>query len=83
MWAVVLLAGILAAGERAAWPQWGGPARNFVVPEVDGGELATSWPIDGPRRLWQRPIGQGYSSIVTDGRVYTLFATAMPMRYRD
>ena len=74
MWAVALLGGILAAGGHGAWLQWGGPARNFVVPEVDGGELATSWPADGPRRIWQRPIGQGYSSIVTDGKIlYTLF----------
>lgn len=74
MWSIVLLSGALAAGSGSAWPQWGGPARNFVVPEVDGGELATSWPADGPRRLWQRPLGQGYSSIVTDGRLlYTLF----------
>src|SRR5262249_21988544 len=48
----------------AAWPQWGGPNRNFAVPAVD---LATAWPAGGPRRLWQRPLGDGFSSIVTDG----------------
>jgi outer membrane protein assembly factor BamB len=74
MWSIVLLSGALAAGSDPAWPQWGGPARNFVVSEVQGGALATSWPTDGPRRLWQRPIGPGYSSIVTDGTIlYTLF----------
>ncbi len=37
-------------------------------------EFATTWPAEGPRRLWQRPLGEGYSSIVTDGRtLYTLF----------
>ena len=71
VWTIGLLAGLLtASGERTAWPQWGGPSRNFVV---DARDLATSWPADGPRRLWQRSIGEGYSSIVTDGRtLYTL-----------
>jgi outer membrane protein assembly factor BamB len=53
------------------WPQWGGPNRSFVVAAR---ELAETWPADGPRRLWQRPLGPGYSAIVTDGRtLYTLF----------
>ena len=25
------------------------------------------WPADGPRRLWRRPLGDGFSAIVTDG----------------
>ncbi len=59
------------SSDPSAWPQWGGPSRNFVV---DARELASSWPADGPRRLWQRPLGEGYSAIVTDGRtLYTLF----------
>jgi len=70
VWAIAWLTGILPTSDRSAWPQWGGPTRNFVV---DARELATSWPNDGPRRIWQRPIGEGYSSIVTDGRtLYTL-----------
>lgn len=71
---VMLLTGLAPVVDRAAWPQWGGPARNFVRTEVDAGELATTWPAEGPRRLWQRPLGEGYSAIVTDGRtLYTLF----------
>jgi len=59
-----------ASGPGAAWPQWGGPNRNFVTAAAD---LAPSWPAAGPRRLWTRPIGDGFSSIVTDGAtVYTL-----------
>ena len=77
-----LLATLAAAGLAAlgagpadspapAWPQWGGPNRNFVAPAAD---LATSWPEGGPRRLWQRPLGDGFSSIVTDGAtLYTLY----------
>jgi len=70
-WAVILLAAVLPASDRGSWPQWGGPSRNFVV---ESPTLAASWPADGPRRLWQRPLGQGYSAIVTDGRTtYTLY----------
>ena len=55
----------------AAWPQWGGPNRNFATPAAD---FAQSWPEGGPRRLWQRPLGDGFSSIVTDGpTLYTLY----------
>ena len=53
-----------------AWPQWGGPNRNFVTGPAD---LAASWPAAGPRRIWARPLGDGFSSIVTDGAtLYTL-----------
>jgi outer membrane protein assembly factor BamB len=72
--AIVLFTLLSSIGSREgspAWPQWGGPARNFVV-EAPG--LATTWPADGPRRLWRKPLGEGYSAIVTDGRtLYTLF----------
>ena len=54
-----------------AWLQWGGPRRNFVV---DAPPLATSWPAEGPRQIWRRPLGSGFSSIVTDGTtLYTLY----------
>jgi outer membrane protein assembly factor BamB len=58
------------ATDTEAWPQWGGPNRNFVV---GARPLAEAWAPDGPRRRWRKPIGAGYSSIVTDGRtLYTL-----------
>ena len=54
-----------------AWPQWGGPDRNFVS-SAKG--LAASWPIAGPRKLWSRPLGEGHSAISGDGtRLYTLY----------
>ena len=69
--AALAAAGSGDARASAAWPQWGGPSRNFVIPAAD---LATSWPEGGPRRLWQRPLGDGFSSIVTDGAtLYTLY----------
>lgn len=37
-------------------------------------DFATSWPAAGPRRIWERPLGDGFSSIVTDGAtLYTLY----------
>jgi outer membrane protein assembly factor BamB len=60
-----------APGMTTAWLQWGGPQRNFVV---EAPPLATSWPQGGPARLWRRPLGDGFSSIVTDGTtLYTLY----------
>lgn len=71
-----LLGALLAAGaSKGAWPQWGGPARSFVT---DSPALATSWPASGPRRLWERPLGDGFSAIVTDGTtLYTLYRNGL------
>jgi outer membrane protein assembly factor BamB len=66
------LALVLAAAgtARAQWRQWGGPRRDFTC---DAGKLAAEWPESGPRRLWQREIGSGHSSIVVDeGRLFTM-----------
>lgn len=40
------------------WPQFLGPTRNGVYP---GNDLADTWPADGPRTVWQRKIGHGFS----------------------
>lgn len=53
------------------WPQWGGPNRDFTV---ETGGLADKWPEDGPRSLWHRELGSGYSAIVVDdGRLFTMY----------
>jgi outer membrane protein assembly factor BamB len=68
---VTLLAVLATAGGPAAWPQWGGPSRNFIAPDAP---LADSWPAGGPRTLWRRPLGDGFSAIVSDGTtLYTLY----------
>lgn len=74
---VLAIAAALAAlvdapvAESDVWPQWGGPNRNFVT---DAPNLALEWPPGGPRRIWQRPLGDGFSAIVSDGpRLYTLY----------
>lgn len=56
---------------RAEWPQWGGVHRDF---KVHGERLADSWPDSGLRRLWNRPLGDGYSSIaIAHGKLYTMY----------
>jgi outer membrane protein assembly factor BamB len=60
-----------AAASGAAWPQWGGPTRNFMV---DAKGLASKWPAAGPKKLWSRPLGEGHSSIAVDAnRLYTMY----------
>jgi outer membrane protein assembly factor BamB len=55
----------------AAWTQWGGPRRDFMV---EAPALASSWPAGGPRKLWERALGEGHSSIlVENARLYTMF----------
>ena len=59
------------AATAAAWLQWGGPSRNFVL---DAQPLATSWPAGGPRRLWTRTLGEGHSSLLAEGdRLFTMY----------
>ncbi|UCE59519.1 MAG: PQQ-binding-like beta-propeller repeat protein [Phycisphaerales bacterium] len=56
---------------KAQWQQWGGSNRDFTV-EATG--LADKWPEGGPRKLWKRELGDGYSSIVVDGGLlYTMY----------
>ncbi len=70
--AVSLTVGTAAsAGADDDWPQWGGRDSNFKV-STDG--LAKKWPVDGPKKLWSRNLGDGYSSIACEGgRLYTMY----------
>ncbi len=71
--ALTLSPGSLRADDppSAAWRQWGGPNRNFVV-EAAG--LAEKWPDSGPPVLWSRPLGTGHSAILVDeGRLFTMY----------
>ena len=68
--AVSLLMSTLLPGADE-WPQFGGPHRNFMV---DSQGLAASWPPDGPKKFWSRPLGEGYSGIAVDGNtLYTMY----------
>jgi len=54
-----------------AWTQWGGPHRNFQT-EATG--LKDTWPASGPRVVWKRALGEGYSApSVENGVLYTMY----------
>lgn len=51
----------------ADWPQFLGPAGNGVTEDI---VRAQAWPKEGPTRVWQKKIGQGFSGpVVSEGRV--------------
>ncbi len=53
------------------WPQWGRINRDFKVHSTG---LADHWPDEGPKRLWTRPLGEGYAAIVADaGHLFTMY----------
>ncbi|ANM31732.1 hypothetical protein ABI59_22500 [Acidobacteria bacterium Mor1] len=70
-----LMFSVVSPGIGAAdWLQWGGPKGDYTV-DVDG--LAETWPESGPPRLWKRPLGEGYPSILhKDARLYTMYRDA-------
>lgn len=59
--------GLLAAGD---WPQFLGPARNGISAETD---LAATWPKQGPPRVWEREVGEGFSGPAVAGDRLILF----------
>ncbi len=67
IWCVLILSITGAALRAADWPQWLGPARNGAASETN---VAAAFPKDGPRVLWRKGIGQGWSSpVVVSNRV--------------
>ncbi len=57
----------------AQWPQFGGPNRDF---KVNSKGLAEKWPENGPKKIWERDLGDGYSTIVVDdGLLFTMYRT--------
>ena len=69
--ALLLLTNTTVLAQTSDWTQWGGPHRNFTS-ESKG--LAANWPATGPRRLWQRELGEGYSAIAVErGMLFTMY----------
>src|SRR5688572_11934171 len=67
--AILASAVILSAQSTAVtdWPQFFGPDRNGVY---RGAALAETWPAAGPRVLWRKEVGQGFSGpVVAQGRL--------------
>ncbi len=61
---------IIQTTSAADWPQWRGPNRDGISSEKG---WQSAWPAEGPKRLWERPVGTGYSSMsVAAGRIYTM-----------
>jgi outer membrane protein assembly factor BamB len=54
----------------ADWPQHLGPGRDSVSSETG---LARSWPKDGPKVLWEKKAGSGWSGAVVAGERAILF----------
>jgi outer membrane protein assembly factor BamB len=53
------------------WTQWGGPRRNF---HTESAGLKDTWPAAGPRVVWKRPLGDGYSGTLVENNVlYTMY----------
>src|SRR5687767_10882615 len=58
---------LAAAAHAADWPQYLGPERNGVY---RGPALAETWGAQGPRVVWRKAVGQGFSGpVVAQGRV--------------
>ncbi|MGD2107757.1 MAG: PQQ-like beta-propeller repeat protein [Phycisphaerae bacterium] len=71
VWVGAFLVSGFSADALAQWPQWGGPNRNFTVRTAS---LAERWAENGPPRIWQRALGDGYSCLVyDDGVLYTMY----------
>ena len=52
------------------WPQFRGPQQNGVSGEKG---LLRSWPESGPKVLWKKPIGSGFSTVAVVGdALYTM-----------
>lgn len=58
------------AAEAADWPNWRGPDYNGISKEIGWNPI---WPEEGPKVLWEKSIGTGFSSMaVSNGLVYTM-----------
>ncbi len=67
---VAMLASSSPVPPAEAWPQFGGPGRNFRVETSNLGP----WDGDGPKTVWERELGEGYSGIVASGGIlYTMY----------
>lgn len=69
---IALVLGVLTASpaRSADWPEWLGPHRDGVWREAG---LVDKFPKGGPKVLWRKDLGTGYSGpAVADGRVYVM-----------
>jgi len=63
---------MMAETKGQDWPQFRGIHRDGRSAETG---LLKSWPEGGPREVWRRPLGAGYSAVsVVGDRLYTMYA---------
>lgn len=68
--AVIILVVSAASVAAADWPRIYGPARDNTSTQKN---LLRSWPAEGPKVLWEAPLGPGFGGpAVSDGKVYLL-----------
>src|SRR5262245_3540277 len=70
LWACVLAVLFGLSVSAHDWPQFLGPQRNGIY---SGPPLATRWPADGPRKVWQKSIGTGCAGPAVVGDRVILF----------
>jgi outer membrane protein assembly factor BamB len=67
-----MIAQFAATAAAQDWPQFRGENRDGVSPEKG---LLANWPEAGPKEVWRRTIGEGYSAIsVVGDRLYTMYS---------
>jgi len=65
-----LICGFVSRALGADWPNWRGPNHDGVSDETG---WITDWPADGPKIVWEKELGIGFSSMaVSKGLVYTM-----------
>ena len=73
---LLILIGALGRSRAEDWPQFRGPRGDGTW---NGPKLALTWPADGPKIAWRRPVGGGYAGVVAvAGRVYTMDRQTAP-----
>jgi len=56
--------------EIGQWPRWRGPRADGISHETG---WSTDWPEGGPRQLWTKSVGMGFScTSVAGGKLYTV-----------
>lgn len=65
--AISIIAFVTASLRAADWPQFLGPDRNGISSEAD---LPDHFPSGGPKVVWKKDVGQGFSGpVVSAGRL--------------
>lgn len=68
---ILLLSTLIASAED--WPMWRGPHADGISKETSA---IPAWPAGGPKQLWSKTVGIGFSTpVAVAGRVY-IFAIA-------